>query len=68
MDGWGFFGNGERKKFACEEGENMVGIAYLGEGSGALSNEMSRGWLGGESSPTPCCEVMTDFDLTHKNS
>ena len=33
----------------------MVGIAYLVEGSGALINKMLRDWLGGESSPTPCC-------------
>ena len=33
----------------------MVGIAYLVEVSGTLINEMLRGWLGGESSPTPCC-------------
>ena len=33
----------------------MVGITYLVEDSGALNNEMLRGWLGGESSPTPCC-------------
>ena len=33
----------------------MTGIAYLVEGSGALNDEMLRGWLGGESSPTRCC-------------
>ena len=54
MDGV-FWGNWKRRMYACEEGKNMVGIAYLIEGSGALSNEMLRDWLGGESSPTPCC-------------
>ena len=54
MDG-SFWGIGERRKSACEEGKNMVGIAYLAEGSGALNNEMLKDWLGGESSPTPCC-------------
>ena len=80
MDGWRVFGEWEKKKFACEEGKDMIGIAYLVEGSGALSNEMLRGWLGGESSPTRCCghrswnknytvdrEMTTDFDSTHKN-
>ena len=33
----------------------LVGIAYLVEGLEALSNEILRDWLGGESSPTPCC-------------
>ena len=77
MDG-GFLGNWKRRMFACEEGREMIGIAYLVEGSRALSNEMLRGWLGGESSPTPCCghcswkknyivdrESTTDFDSTH---
>ena len=54
MDG-GFWGIGKNNKFACEEGKDMIGIAYLIEVSRALSNEMLRGWLGGESSPTPCC-------------
>ena len=65
---------------ACE-GKNMIGIAYLVEGSGALINEMLRGWMGGESSPTRCCghrswkknytvdrEETTDFDSTLKNT
>ena len=80
MDGWGFVGNWKRRMYACEEGKDMIGIAYLVEGSGALSNEMLRGWLGGESSPTRCCgrcswkknytvdrETTTNFDSTHKN-
>ena len=80
MDGWGFWGNWKRRKASCEEVKDMVGIAYLVEGLGALSNEMLRGWLGGESSPTRCCghhswkknytvdrEATTDLDLTHKN-
>ena len=59
----------------------MIGIAYLVEGSGALGNEMLRGWMGGESSPTRCCghrswkknytgdrEATTDFDSTLKNT
>ena len=54
MDG-GFLGNWKRRKFACKEVKDMVGITYLVEGSGAVSNEMLRGWLGGESSPTRCC-------------
>lgn len=45
MDGWEFWGNWKRRKFACEEGKNMVSITYLVEGSGALNNEMLRGWL-----------------------
>ena len=28
---------------SCEEGKNMIGIDYLVEGLGALSNEMLRG-------------------------
>ena len=80
MDGWGFLGNGKRRMYACEEGKDMIGIAYFVEGSGALGNEMLRGWLGGESSPTHCCghrswkknytmdrEMMADSDSTHKN-
>ena len=55
MDGWGFLGNWKRRMSACEEGKDMIGIAYLVEGSGALSNETLRGWLGGESPPTCCC-------------
>ena len=79
MDG-GFLGNEKKKKFVYVEGKDMIGIAYLVEGSGALSNEMLRGWLGGESSSTCCCghcswkknysvdiETTTDFDWTHKN-
>ena len=80
MDGWGFLGELEKKKYVFEEGKDMIGIAYLVEGSGALGNGMLRGWMGGESSPTRCCrycswkknytmdkETMTDFDLTLKN-
>ena len=76
----GCWGIGQKKKSACEEGKDMIGIVYLVEGSGALGNEMLRGWLGGESSPTRCCshcswkknytvdrETATDFDSTHKN-
>ena len=55
MDGWEFWGNWKRTKYACEEGKNIVGMAYLVEGSRALNNEMLRDWLGGESSPTPYC-------------
>ena len=77
----GVLGIWKRRMFACEEGKDMIGIAYLVEGSGALSNEMPRGWLGGESSPTRCCghhswkknytvdrEATTDFDSTLKNT
>ena len=66
--------------YACEEGKDMIGISYLVEGLGALSNKMLKGWLGGESSPTCCCdhhswkknyavdrEMITDSDSTHKN-
>ena len=53
--GWELLGNWGRRKSTCEEGNNMVGIAYLLEGAGAVSNKMLRGWLVGESSPTPCC-------------
>ena len=80
MDGWRFFRELEKKKSAFEEGNDMIGIAYLVEGLGALNNEMLRGWLGGELSPTRCCghhswkinytmdrKVTTDFDSTHKN-
>lgn len=76
----GFLGNWKRRMFACEEGKDMIGIAYLVEGSGALSNEMLRGWLGGESSLTRYYdhyswknnytvdrEMMTGSDSTHKN-
>lgn len=28
MDGWEFLGNWKRRKFACEEGKNMVGKEY----------------------------------------
>ena len=79
MDG-GFLGNWKKKMSACEEGKDMIGMAYLVEGSRSLSNKMLRGWLGGESSPTHCychCswkknytvdrETMTDFNWTHKN-
>ena len=52
MDG-GFLGNWERRKSACEEGKNMVGIAYFVEGLGVLRNEMLRGWLGGEQRKLP---------------
>ena len=54
MDGGFFWGMGKEEVY-CEEGKDMIGIAYLVEGSRALSNEMLRGWLGGESSPTRCC-------------
>ena len=53
--GWHFLRNWGRRKSACEERKNMGCIAYLVEGSMALNNEMLRDWLGGESSPTPCC-------------
>ena len=36
MDGWVFFGELEKKKFAFEEGKDMIGIAYLVEGSGSF--------------------------------
>ena len=74
------FGELEKKMSVCEEGKDMIGITYLVEGLGALSNKMPRGWLGGESSPTRCCghcswkknytvdrEMMTNFDSTQKN-
>ena len=80
MDGRGFWGNWKRRKFVGREGKDMIGIAYLVEDSGALSNKMLRGWLGGESSPTRCCghcswknnytvdrETTTNFESTHKN-
>ena len=51
----GFWGIGKKKKFACEEGKDMIDIAYLVEGLGALGNKMLRGWFGGELSPTCCC-------------
>ena len=50
MDG-GFLGNWKRRMSACEEGKDMIGIAYLVEGSGALSNEMLRGCGWEESRP-----------------
>ena len=81
MDGWGVLGNWKRRMSACEEGNDMIGIAYLVEDSGALNNEMLRGWMGGESSPTRCCdhrswkknytvdkEATTNFDSTLKNT
>ena len=44
MDGWRvFWGIGKKKKSACEEDKDTIGIAYLVEGLGALSNEMLRG-------------------------
>ena len=54
MDGVSL-GNWKRRMSTYEEGKNLITIAYLVEGSGSLNNEMLRGWLGGESSPTPCC-------------
>ena len=52
--GWEFWGNREEDLFV-RRGRILTGIAYWVEGSRALSNEVLRDWLGGESSPTPCC-------------
>ena len=46
MDGWGFWGNWKRRMSACEEGKDMIGIAYLVEGSGGSQQRNVEGLVG----------------------